>query len=687
VDEHRGESGRGGARLLASGKSARWVAWLGEPTAPRTRPVAAWLTAPCAVALAYAVHRALLPQPGVAPFVFFYSGVVAASWLGGRGPGLLAVLLSALAGNYFFLEPQRGWSMNAPALHATLMFMLGSGAIAVCSGSFRAALIRGAQTSDRLRRLADASLRIIERTDLGGMLEETCDAALAMTEARVSAASHLLADGGMVVRASPGAMGARAGSLDEMFRPDAGGVHMDLVNNHAAIRWTDAELRAHPRWRGLPQHHVPLRGLLGVPILGLNGKRAGMILVSDRRGGDFTAEDESLLQQLATVASLSLQHIEARMSLEAADRRKDEFLAVLSHELRNPLAPIKNSLYLLDRVPPGGPKALRARAVIEHQVAHMTRLVADLLDVSRISRGKVELRREQMDLAAVVSRTVEDHRTLFAARRIALHDAAPVSPVWVHGDAVRLAQVLGNLLHNAAKFTQPGGRVDVQLDEEEGQARLRVRDTGMGIPAEALATIFEPFIQGKQGLDRGAGGLGLGLALVKGLVEMHDGTILARSEGAGRGAELEVHLPAVPPAAPYAPPPERETGGAPPRRVLVIEDNLDAAESLREVLLLSEHRVEVAHDGPSGIEIARALAPEVVLCDIGLPGMDGYAVARAFRADDTLRGCTLVALTGYALADDRQRALAAGYDEHLAKPPDLAALEKVLAAMPLRRTA
>jgi PAS domain S-box-containing protein len=369
-----------------------------------------------------------------------------------------------------------------------------------------------------------------------------------------------------------------------------------------------------------------------------------------------------------------------------AEQRKDEFLAMLSHELRNPLAPIRNSLYLLHRVVPAGDRARKAIEVIERQIHQMTRLIADLLDVSRISRGKIQIHRDRVDLALVTSRVIEDHRALFAARRIELGASVAPEALWVNGDADRLYQVAGNLLHNAAKFTPEGGRVDVQLAREGASAVLRVRDTGVGIPADMLATIFEPFTQASQALDRRAGGLGLGLALVKELVDQHGGRVEARSEGHGRGAELTVRLPLDAGAAGASR--EQATARASPRRrVLVIEDNVDAAESLRDALEIDAHEVAVAFDGLEGVAKARELAPEIVLCDIGLPGMDGYSVARALRGDPSLRGVTLVALTGYALAQDEQRAIAAGFDRHLAKPPDLDELQRILVEAPARRAA
>jgi two-component system CheB/CheR fusion protein len=369
----------------------------------------------------------------------------------------------------------------------------------------------------------------------------------------------------------------------------------------------------------------------------------------------------------------------AEEALRDADRRKDEFLAILSHELRNPLAPIRNSLYVLERTEPGGEQARRAHAVIGRQVAHLARLVDDLLDVTRIARGKVQLQRQPLELRELVGRTIEDHRALFAARGIALDASSTTAPLWVNADATRIAQVVGNLLQNAAKFTPEGGRVEAALATGEGQAVVRVTDNGTGIAPEMLDRVFAPFTQAEATLDRSRDGLGLGLALVKGLVELHGGTVDAMSEGLGRGAAFAVRLP-LQPAPSAAGVGAAPSSVAPRRRVLIIEDHPDAADSLREVFELDGHEVAVALSGPEGIEKARAFRPEVVLCDVGLPGMDGYAIARALRADEDLRDVLLIALTGYALPEDIAKAREAGFDHHVPKPPSIDKLEQALAS-------
>jgi CheY-like chemotaxis protein len=369
--------------------------------------------------------------------------------------------------------------------------------------------------------------------------------------------------------------------------------------------------------------------------------------------------------------------VRAEEALREADRRKDEFLGMLSHELRNPLAPIRNSIYILKHADPTGPHARRAMAVIERQSEHLTRLVDDLLDVTRIARGKIELRRDRVDVVDLVRRAGEDHRSLLVDRGLELTVAVPEGRLWVDGDPTRLTQVIGNLLQNAAKFTMRDGRVTLEVAAEAGWTEIRVTDTGVGIDPGLLHQVFEPFVQAERSLARARGGLGLGLALVKGIIALHGGSVVAQSDGAGRGARLVARLPLA------APPPERVRRSDAPRaerrhRVLVVDDNVDAAESLAQLAEMFGHEVEVAYDGPSAIRKARAIHPTVILCDIGLPGMSGYDVARSLRNEPVLVQAQLIAVSGYAQPEDRKAAAEAGFDGHLAKPVDPVEVERLL---------
>ncbi len=368
-------------------------------------------------------------------------------------------------------------------------------------------------------------------------------------------------------------------------------------------------------------------------------------------------------------------------ALREDDRRKDEFLALLGHELRNPLTPIRTAVALLRRRDLEGPVAGRALEILDRQIAQMTRLIDDLLDVSRISRGKVLLRKEPVELAELLRAALRDRAGSLEARALHVETSFPEREVVLDADPARLSQAIGNLLDNAEKFSDPGGllRVSVAVDEASGEATVAVRDTGIGMSKEMLARVFQPFSQAAPCAARGRGGLGLGLWLVRGLVELHGGRVTATSEGEGRGAEITLTLPlsTVDAAVVHPAPPVVEH--ARPCRVLVIEDNGDAAETLQLALTLAGHAVIVAETGEEGIARALACAPDVVLCDIGLPGAaDGYAVARALRSEPSCSHAHLVAITGYGQAEDRRRALEAGFDRHLTKPFDLGVLERIL---------
>jgi PAS domain S-box-containing protein len=356
-------------------------------------------------------------------------------------------------------------------------------------------------------------------------------------------------------------------------------------------------------------------------------------------------------------------------ALEDADRRKDEFLAMLGHELRNPLAPVRNCLEILKSETLDSRAREECREMMERQVRHLTRLTDDLLDVSRITRGRIELRKEPLDLRKLVTSGLE---AIVPERDPPLHGVRAslcAEPVPLVGDPLRLGQVLANLVNNAMQYRTDKSDITVSVAIEEGMGVLRVRDHGIGVEAAMLPRIFEPFVQVDSSLARSRGGLGIGLALVKGLVEMHGGTVSASSEGPGRGSEFTVRLPLAARAEKaVAPPAAADARAGYPRRILVVEDNRDSAESLSMLLTLAGHEVRVAHDGASAIAAARDYRPQVILLDIGLPGMDGFEAARRLRGEPGLDGTLLVAMTGYGQAQDRQRSKSAGFDRHLTKP-------------------
>ncbi|AEG93179.1 hybrid sensor histidine kinase/response regulator [Ramlibacter tataouinensis] len=371
--------------------------------------------------------------------------------------------------------------------------------------------------------------------------------------------------------------------------------------------------------------------------------------------------------------------------LAESDRRKTEFLATLAHELRNPLAPLRNGLHLMQRAQE--PEVLeRTRDMMERQLSHMVRLIDDLLDIARVTSGKVELKKERIDLRQVVDSAVEISLPTLEAAGHRLEVRLPPEPLPLDVDPTRIAQVLGNLLNNAAKYTPDDGQVVLQARRQEGQVVISVTDSGVGIPAEALPRVFEMFTQVGRNGDRSQGGLGIGLALVRALVELHGGTVTASSAGPGRGSTFTVQLPLAAdlPAAEAAPAPGADGAAAGESlQVLVVDDNQDAAESLAMILEMSGHRARVAHDGDQALALAREFRPQVVFLDIGMPGKNGYEVAREMRqqARKLGRQPVLVALTGWGGQDDLARSRAAGFDHHLTKPADIAAVENLLAGL------
>ena len=382
--------------------------------------------------------------------------------------------------------------------------------------------------------------------------------------------------------------------------------------------------------------------------------------------------------------NLDIGHLkDAEQALREADRRKDEFLATLSHELRNPLAPVRSSIAVLKTTTPSEAELAEARDVIDRQVAHMARLLDDLLDVSRITRGKLELRCERVELAAVVQLALETSRPLIDSAGHQLTVSLPDRPVWLDADPVRLAQVFSNLLNNAAKYTDRGGKIWLTADVRDGEVVVAVRDSGIGLMAEQLPTLFEMFSQVTASLQRSQGGLGIGLSLVRGLVELHGGQISAASGGLGKGSEFSVRLPVLDAAErPAAPLPEAPADRAisAARKILVADDNRDAASMLALLLKLSGHEVQIAHDGREAAEMAAAFQPEALLLDIGMPQMSGYEVARHIRSQPWGRAALLVALTGWGQDEDKRRSAEAGFDHHLTKPVDPAAVLALLGA-------
>ena len=371
----------------------------------------------------------------------------------------------------------------------------------------------------------------------------------------------------------------------------------------------------------------------------------------------------------------------AEQALKDADRRKDEFLATLAHELRNPLAPIRNSLEVIKRSNGNLELIEQSRSTMERQLAQMVRLVDDLIDVSRISRNKLELRKERVELASVIHHAVEACRPLADRAGHQLIVSLPTEPVYLDADPTRLAQAFGNLLTNSCKFTVPGGRIELTAERLDQKVVIKFKDNGIGVPKDMLSSIFEMFTQVDQSLERSQSGLGIGLTLVKRLVEMHDGEITAYSEGKGHGAEFVVRLPiaAENPLLQHQSETSSEFSSAVPRRILVVDDNKDSAMSLAMLLSMTGNEVQTAHDGMEAVEKAASYQPELILLDIGLPKLNGYAACGLIRQQPGGKDITIVALTGWGQEEDRRKSKEAGFDGHLVKPVDPSALAQFLA--------
>jgi len=575
------------------------------------------------------------------PFSFFFVAVLFATWWGGLGPATLSLLCGLVLGSYSFHPP------GSFALHtveqqvgASIYLLVGIGLI-FFNESMLVARRRTEAAARALRESEDRLRLAMESTALG-----TWDYSPVTRELKWSARCKAL-----------------------FGLPPSAEVTYDVFL--ATLHPEDRE-RTH---RAVQRALDPVSGGTFAIEHRTTPKGSERWLAS--RGRAHFDEQGRAVRFVGTVLDIT-ERKQSEDAAREAQRRKDEFMATLAHELRNPLAPIRNAFQAVRLK--GSDPAVRewADGVIERQVRHMSRLVDDLMDVSRISRGKVRLRLERFDLCRQVRITAEDMRSAVEAAGLRLDLQVPPGPVWIRGDPTRLAQVVSNLLTNAIKFTDAGGLVALRLESASDgrEAAVTISDTGIGIEPEMLARVFERFAQAERARDRSRGGLGLGLALVRGLVELHGGRVHAHSAGLGRGAEFTFWLPVLEEPTPG---PERPPGPASGarRRILIIEDNQDTAASLRLLLELHGHEARLAHSGPAGLHLAREFHPDVVLCDIELPGMNGLAVARALREDPTTAKARLIALSGYNIHADQSEP--AGFDLFLTKPVDLEDLMGIIA--------
>ncbi|HEV8200237.1 MAG TPA: PAS domain S-box protein [Candidatus Polarisedimenticolia bacterium] len=547
------------------------------------------------------------------------------------------------------------------------------------------AQLEAQRRSEQVRRLAEAATRLNTVHDVRSILGLLAEEARALLGARRSSAS-ITAHGdrtrSFVVQAEAESHG---GWRDDGDERDLSDLYALVCPPNRPMRADQRQLLTNPAFQRTGQiaADVPaVRNWIAAPLTGLPESNVGLLQLSDKVEGDFDEDDESMLVQLTQMACVAIDNAWLLDHLREANRRKDEFLATLAHELRNPLAPLRNGLQVMKLSGNDTKAVATSRVMMERQLEAMVRLIDDLMDVNRISRGKIELRRQPVDVAQVVRAAVETSGPLIEAARHRLDVELPKSPLVVDADETRLAQVLSNLLNNAAKYTEPGGHIRLAAARERGKAVISVKDTGVGIPRTMLPRIFDLFTQVDRSLEKSQGGVGIGLSLVKGLVELHGGQVEARSDGPGKGSEFVVRLPLLEEAA--APPPRVDkamSGQLGGYRVLVADDNVDSATSLAMLLRLMGNEVHTAHDGLQAVAVARDLQPDLALLDIGMPKLNGYETCQRIREQSGGRKVLLVALTGWGQDEDIRRSHLAGFDRHLVKPVEPAALEKLLGSM------
>jgi PAS domain S-box-containing protein len=528
--------------------------------------------------------------------------------------------------------------------------------------------------NDRLRLLAEITSALVKETQPQALIETTFEKLAAHLDLEVYFNHLSQPDGRLRLQYSSGLTDDAVQQVESLAPADVA-----TAGTIDTVQRPTEPLTAFGRRLGLTAFAC-------IPLLS-QGRVIATFCFGTRKQARFDPSDLALMQTICDHVAIAIDRTRLTTLLQQqttelahASRQKDEFLATLAHELRNPLAPICSALGIMRASGQQPSLAEQARGMAERQVQHMARLIDDLLDVARVSQGKIQLLKGPVDLEQIVHRALEAVRPLIDEKHHEVSVTLPAPPLRLEADATRLEQVLRNLLSNAAKYTEPGGRIWLTAECDPEGLTLRVQDTGIGLAPEMFAKIFDPFVQASRSLDRSEGGLGIGLTLVRRLVELHGGRVEVHSAGLGRGSEFVVHLPAalLLPQTPAAGP---AADGVPEHvlRILVVDDNVDAAESLALLARLWGHQAQVAHDGPTALHLASTSRPDMVLLDIGLPGMDGYEVGRRLRAEPALRDVILVAVTGYGQEEDRRRSREAGFDHHLTKPVQPDALQAFLA--------
>jgi PAS domain S-box-containing protein len=583
------------------------------------------------------------------PLFTFYFATVFAAWYGGFGPGLVSLILGIACGTFFFADPPYSLVVRSVANQFDALRFAGVGvAISVMSEMLLRSQSHTEQQRESLRTTLTSIGDAVITTDTQGCVTMMNAAAEALTGWTTSEAKGepltVVFD---IINEH-----TRQPVDNPAMRALRDGVVVGLANHTILIAKDKTE-------RPIDDSAAPIRDRAGVMF--------GCVLVFR----DIT-ERHHMENELRRVAA----------DLSEAARRKDEFLATLAHELRNPLAPIRNGLEIMKMAGSDIGAVEKARSMLERQLEQMVRLVDDLMDLSRISRGKIELKRERVQLAAVVENAVETSRPLIDLMGQELTLTVPQHPIVVDADMTRLAQVFLNLLNNAAKYSERGGHIWLTVERQGSDVVVSVRDAGIGIPADKLGSVFDMFSQVDRSLERSQGGLGIGLNIVKTLVEMHGGSIEGKSDGPGRGSEFVVRLPVVVEASvPPRPKGGEQASHKSSLRILIVDDNRDSADSLAMMLKIMGNDTRTAYDGKEGVVLAEEFRPDVLLFDIGLPKLNGYEACRLIRQQPWGKAAILIAVTGWGSEDDRQRSREAGFDHHMVKPADANTLMKLLAEL------
>jgi signal transduction histidine kinase/FixJ family two-component response regulator len=665
-----------------------------------TRPVRRYGIALGLTALAILIRWLLDPVVGDdSPLVTVYCVTAIAAALVGLGPALVTLSLGYLVSDWLFMAPRHeiGIDDARGAIRLVSFLVAGGTIIAVGVGmrrgrrraeAARAALeAESAERRARAEELQSAATRLRLLWESAHVLMTTARPDTMLQQLFAQVAPHLGVDhylnyvlddsgAGLRLDSSAGLADADVASLRHLELGHAICGRVAILRRFTAI--ANVQASADPATEVI--RGLGIRAYACSPLVA-GDRLLGTLSFGSRTKDAFSEADLEFIQTITQYVSVAFERLRLIEQLRLGDARKDEFLATLAHELRNPLAPLRNASQTLSLLSHAEPEFEAARGLIDRQLQLMTRLVDDLLDVARITRCKVRLRKEPIDLAAVVRSAIESARPAIDEGRHRLTVQMPTEPVRLHADASRLAQVLSNLLTNAAKYGDPAGEIVLRAERLGREVVLSVRDSGIGIAPEQLPFVFDMFSQASPALERAQGGLGIGLALVRGLVELHGGRVEAHSAGLGQGAEFRVRLLLDADAPVVAPEPAQPEAAAsePARRVLVVDDSHDAVDALMLLLKRLGHDVRGVHDGAGAVQAAGDFRPDVVLLDIGLPGMNGYEAARRIRQQPWGRSMVLAALTGWGQEDDKRRSAEAGFDEHLTKPIELSALRRLLA--------